>query len=57
MMRACGWKVSETELKVGDDLMISLSLSSSLIQDLVSVIDQDGDGNVNFNEFVWFSEK
>ena len=40
MMRACGWKASENELK-----------------DLVSVIDQDGDGNVSFNEFVWFSEK
>lgn len=22
-------------------------------QDMVSVIDQDGDGDINFNEFVW----
>ena len=24
-----------------------------ILQDMVSVIDQDGDGDINFNEFVW----
>ena len=24
-----------------------------ILQEMVSVIDQDGDGDINFNEFVW----
>ena len=27
------------------------------IQEMVSVIDQDGDGDISFNEFVWLMTK
>ena len=29
----------------------------NLIQEMVSVIDQDGDGDISFNEFVWLMTK
>ena len=29
------------------------SPSEEELKDMVNVIDQDGDGDINFNEFVW----
>ena len=29
----------------------------NLFQEMVSVIDQDGDGDISFNEFVWLMTK
>ena len=52
-----GWKASETEIKV-DSTMQSVEESNELLfKELVGIIDQDGNGIITFNEFVWFSEK
>lgn len=32
-------------------------LDNLLFKELVGIIDQDGNGIITFNEFVWFSEK
>lgn len=38
--------------------MQSVEVSNELLfKELVGIIDQDGNGIITFNEFVWFSEK
>ena len=38
------------------EVQISAEFLNS-IQEMVSVIDQDGDGDISFNEFVWLMTK
>ena len=38
------------------EVQIYAKLLNSL-QEMVSVIDQDGDGDISFNEFVWLMTK
>ena len=37
---------------VDDDMFVVIAVCF-LFQDMVNVIDQDGDGDISFNEFVW----
>ena len=54
VMRTFGWNPKEEELKVNVMYEYHKARVYCLIsQDMVSVIDQDGDGDINFNEFVW----
>ena len=48
VMQTLGWKPSEMELKVTEHLFFALH---ALLQELVGVIDQDGNGVITFNEF------
>ena len=34
-------------------LLQNLVCIHDFVKDMVNVIDQDGDGDINFNEFVW----
>ena len=58
VMRTFGWNPKEEELKVSSNLpeienFNLMFFQLFVCQDMVSVIDQDGDGDINFNEFVW----
>ena len=33
--------------------MFAEAITEEELKEMVSVIDQDGDGDINFNEFVW----
>ena len=68
VMKTFGWDPKEEELKVhvevdsldSDTLEIwytNLCRALNSIQEMVSVIDQDGDGDISFNEFVWLMTK
>ena len=52
-MRTFGWDPKVEELKAKKIVVSVECLKMIFLQDMVSVIDQDGDGNINFNEFVW----
>ena len=52
VMRTFGWEPTEEELKAWYMIVCHVYMCS-FCQDMVSVIDQDGDGDINFNEFVW----
>ena len=55
-MRTFGWSPTESELQVSICLVrfkLYPFLSPSNIQELISEIDQDGNGEISFNEFVW----
>ena len=34
-------------------LVLSVSIVTCVVQELISEIDQDGNGAISFNEFVW----
>ena len=53
VMRTFGWDPKVEELKAKKIVVSVECLKMIFLQDMVSVIDQDGDGNINFNEFVW----
>ena len=68
VMKTFGWDPKEEELKVhvevdslDSDILemwyINLCRALNSIQEMVSVIDQDGDGDISFNEFVWLITK
>ena len=65
-MKTFGWDPKEEELKV--TLLTfhiecwpfkypKLKFILNSFQEMVSVIDQDGDGDISFNEFVWLMTK
>ena len=55
MMRTFGWNPSEGELHVNKNSgNCGLYASKySLLQELIGEVDQDGNGCITFNEFVW----
>ena len=59
VMRTFGWDPKEEELKVPHPLPLHILNCRwpNLFQEMVSVIDQDGDGDISFNEFVWLMTK
>ena len=60
-MKTFGWDPKEEELKVPlfphHILHFPYSCWPNSFQEMVSVIDQDGDGDISFNEFVWLMTK
>ena len=50
-MRTFGWNPTESELQVKMENKIFESWK--IFEDMICEIDQDGNGEISFNEFVW----
>ena len=57
VMRTFGWNPTESELQVYNYSKYPISFPqlgiNFLMKEMISEIDQDGNGEISFNEFVW----